>query len=51
MRKEASVIIYIGNATAKVHALVVLDEFIRYGISVGRDFLLQGHVVMVKRGG
>lgn len=36
---------------AKVHAFVVPDELTRYGIIVVRDFLIQGHVVMVKRWG
>lgn len=38
------------NATARVDAIVVSDNYLIYDIIVGRDFLEQEHVVVIKRG-
>lgn len=42
--------IKIMNATARVNAIVVPDSHLVYDIMVGRDFLDQKHIVIIKQG-
>ena len=48
--KIARVTIKIQGVIADVNSYIVPDECTAYRVIVGRDFLLQEHVVMVKRG-
>ncbi|CAK9796589.1 Transposon Ty3-I Gag-Pol polyprotein [Anthophora quadrimaculata] len=46
----ASITVKVQNVAAKVDSFIIPDEYTAYDVILGRDFLQQDHVVMLKRG-
>ncbi|CAK9814127.1 Pro-Pol polyprotein [Anthophora plagiata] len=46
----ATITVKVQNVAAKVDSFIIPDEYTAYDVILGRDFLQQDHVVMLKRG-